>query len=436
MEMVTKPSVLILDEPTSGLDSHTANAIIGVLSKLAEERKTIVFTIHQPSYKIYSSLDRLILLNKGSTIYQGAASGIGEYMMGLGISIPTKTTICDFFMMEISEYKHSREGYDTPFNYGSYAKKLEPGITKQIQDVKRSVEEVGFLEKKTALSRLDQFKILFSREALIFFRSPMKFGRAIANAILMVVLIGLIFYQSIGEDYPDPATLYPTKYALIGYFIKAQGVCFVNVTSVIMTGIFSVSLVFPTEREVYAKETASKTYNTLPYFLAKLILEAFSLCVGILLFASGNYWLVGFDKSAEKFFLFVVCLCVMAFVGNSIGFLTGALFKDTQRASSMAPALLLPLMMFSGLYNKLDSIPAWIAWLQYISPFRYGLHSILLNEFGDSEYQTLEGTFSYKEDLAINLSLEQNLLITLALAVFYYTLAYIFLKKLASKLAA
>ena len=85
--MITKPSLLILDEPTSGLDSHTANTVINILKKLASERKTIVFTIHQPSYKIYSQLDKLILLNKGSIIYEGNAFGIKDYMMGLKINI-------------------------------------------------------------------------------------------------------------------------------------------------------------------------------------------------------------------------------------------------------------------------------------------------------------------------------------------------------------
>jgi ABC-type multidrug transport system permease subunit len=54
----------------------------------------------------------------------------------------------------------------------------------------------------------------------------------------------------------------------------------------------------------------------------------------------------------------------------------------------MTPVLLLPLMMFSGLYNKLDSIPGWISWLQYISPFRYGLHGALLNEFKNDVFMT------------------------------------------------
>ena len=90
--------------------------------------------------------------------------------------------------------------------------------------------------------------------------------------------------------------MYPEISELIRYFISAQGICFVVVTSVIMNGIFSVSLVFPTEREIYAKETASKTYYTSPYFFAKLIFEGFSICISVILFASGSYWLIGFDN--------------------------------------------------------------------------------------------------------------------------------------------
>ncbi len=75
----------------------------------------------------------------------------------------------------------------------------------------------------------------------------------------------------------------------------------------------------------------------------------------------------------------VLILVVCSLVGNSIGIMTGSLFKDAKRASALTPMFLLPMMMFSGLYNKLNSIPTWISWLQYISPFRYALHSVLLN---------------------------------------------------------
>lgn len=62
-------------------------------------------------------------------------------------------------------------------------------------------------------------------------------------------------------------------------------------------------------------------------------------------------------------------------MGCSIGFLTSSMFKTVRQSSTLTPTLIIPLMLFSGLHNKLDSIPKWISWFQYFSPFRYGLQS-------------------------------------------------------------
>jgi ABC-type multidrug transport system ATPase subunit len=54
VEMISDPDLLILDEPTSGLDSHKVTSIIKVLKKLAiHKNKTVIFTLHQPSFLIY-----------------------------------------------------------------------------------------------------------------------------------------------------------------------------------------------------------------------------------------------------------------------------------------------------------------------------------------------------------------------------------------------
>jgi ABC-type multidrug transport system ATPase subunit len=128
VEVVNKPDLLILDEPTSGLDSYMANNILKIFNKLAKEGRTIIFTIHQPSYKIFTQLDRLLLLDKGECIYQGTvlfmsglASGITEYMMSLNISIPANTTICDYFMFEISAYKENLKNEKTKLNSIAYS---------------------------------------------------------------------------------------------------------------------------------------------------------------------------------------------------------------------------------------------------------------------------------------------------------------------------
>ena len=80
MELLTDPSVLFLDEPTSGLSSEDALMVMKMLRRLAEEGKTILITIHQPSQEVYRLMDNLVLIAKdpdsplpARLVYFGAA---------------------------------------------------------------------------------------------------------------------------------------------------------------------------------------------------------------------------------------------------------------------------------------------------------------------------------------------------------------------------
>jgi len=92
-------------------------------------------------------------------------------------------------------------------------------------------------------------------------------------------------------------------------------------------------------------------------------LEVSSAIVGTIFYCSIGYWLLGYTQTFEQFIYFTLTLISVTLVGNSIGFFSGSLFQDPKKATSLAPMFLLPLMMFSGLYNKLNSIPTWISWL-------------------------------------------------------------------------
>ena len=80
----------------------------------------------------------------------------------------------------------------------------------------------------------------------------MKVGRGLAISVLMTAIVGIIFYQSVSDGRPHADGVYLRQY-LFEYFGYAQGVSFICVTSIIMTGLNSVILVFPTEREVFSK---------------------------------------------------------------------------------------------------------------------------------------------------------------------------------------
>ena len=65
LSLLHDPAVLLLDEPTSGLDSTSAFNVMQIIKSIAASRhRTVVLSIHQPSFKILSTIDRVLLLSK------------------------------------------------------------------------------------------------------------------------------------------------------------------------------------------------------------------------------------------------------------------------------------------------------------------------------------------------------------------------------------
>lgn len=76
-ELAANPSLLFLDEPTTGLDARSAAQVMRVLRNVADTGRTVVCTIHQPSYDVFSAFDDLLLLAQGGRqVYFGP---IGEH---------------------------------------------------------------------------------------------------------------------------------------------------------------------------------------------------------------------------------------------------------------------------------------------------------------------------------------------------------------------
>ncbi len=75
MELVNAPQVLLLDEPTSGLSSEDTKDVMEVIRRLADNGRTIILIIHQPSYSAFLHLDQLLLLKTGGLVaYFGHAA--------------------------------------------------------------------------------------------------------------------------------------------------------------------------------------------------------------------------------------------------------------------------------------------------------------------------------------------------------------------------
>jgi ATP-binding cassette subfamily G (WHITE) protein 2 len=98
MELVTNPSILFVDEATSGMDTATAEDVIRILRDISRTGRTVICTIHQPSFEIFRMFDTLLFLHSGYVVYNGPLTDSTRYFSKMGWTCPVENNPADFFM--------------------------------------------------------------------------------------------------------------------------------------------------------------------------------------------------------------------------------------------------------------------------------------------------------------------------------------------------
>lgn len=253
---------------------------------------------------------------------------------------------------------------------------------------------------------------------LVFKRNPILFVSRFVQVFFLAFMNCSLFFQ-LQEDPNDQRT-----------FQDRNGSIFFFIIGMVMTNLMPVILTFPVERGVFLREYSSNMYGVIPYFLGRSLIEMPVLILFTLLLDAICYYIIGWnDANAGKFFIFLGITILTALSGNAIGLWVGSMFSDPKTANAVAPALLIPLMLFSGFFVNRETIPDWLGWIEWISPFKYGLEAALTNEYTDSPLGT-----SQLEQLDFDFSVGAACGILFGIGIFYRILALISLKFAARKL--
>ena len=100
--LAMKPQMLILDEPTAGLDPAGRDEILGMISQMHKELGITVVLVSHSMEDVAKYVDRLIVMNQGSVMYDGAPKDVFRQYKELeeiGLAAPQVT----YLMHELQE---------------------------------------------------------------------------------------------------------------------------------------------------------------------------------------------------------------------------------------------------------------------------------------------------------------------------------------------
>ncbi|KAG2543364.1 ABC transporter G family member 22-like isoform X2 [Panicum virgatum] len=366
-EILINPSLLFLDEPTSGLDSTTALRIVQLLHDIAEDGKTVITTIHQPSSRLFHKFDKLILLGKGSLLYFGKASEAMPYFQSIGCTPLIAMNPAEFLLdlangntndvsvpSELDD-KYLVDAYETRVAFKEKKKLLAPLPISD--DLKATITSS---KREWGTSWCQQYSILFCRgikERRHDYLSWMRITQVIATSIIL----GLLWWHS------DPSTLKGLEdQAGLLFFIAVFWGFFP-----VFTAIFT----FPQERAMLNKERAVDMYKLSAYFLARMTsdlpLDLFLPVVFMVIV----YFMAGLKATATHFFLSILTVFLSIIAAQGLGLAIGATLLDIKKATTLASVTVMTFMLAGGFFVK--RVPPFISWLRYLS-FNYHTYRLLL----------------------------------------------------------
>jgi len=405
MELILDPPVLFLDEPTSGLDANTANTIILLLYKIASGGRNIILSIHQPRYSIFVLFDRLILLNKGHIVYRGPAQTAVEYFEEIGYKCPQYHNPPDYFLDILGGDVNTAELIS---RFSEESKNILSENRKEIDAVlnadekldncqslvdafsnselnKREMKEIESIDKynssdsslviESCCDKMDlpyanefprQMRHVMRRTVTNVLRDPMTFTGQMFMSIFLGLTIGGIYYQ-IGTDYPSGVQ-------------NRSGIFFFLVTGQVMSNLSSLA-VFITNRKFFVHESASGYYRASVFFISQVCCDLIpNRLIPSIFFTVIVYFMVGFQLVVEKFFIFLLITNLTMMSACSVAFWVSAAVPNFAVANVAVSLPYILMMLFGGFLANIETILPWLAWMKWLSIFRYGINALSVNE--------------------------------------------------------
>lgn len=442
VDMIHDPPILLLDEPTSGLDSTSALQVMELLSSMAIlKQRTILVSIHQPSYRILQYITNLLILSRGTVVHNGSLESLEDAIVNkLGLKIPVQLNALEFCMEIISTLEEEEQ-------YSSSKARFDLSSENDSREKEDAAAEAVLLQSNFLMCRLE------SRS-----NSAEKQQQSLTSLFEILVLCER-FWKVIYRT--KQLLLARTMQALVGGF--GLGSVYIKVKNsdgggvAERLGLFAFSLsfllsstvealpIYLQERRVLMKEASRGAYRVSSYMIANTIVFLPFLFSVALLFSVPVYWLVGLNPSFFAFAFFTLVVWLIVLMASSLVLFLSAVSPDFISGNSLICTVLGAFFLFSGYFIPKECVPKYWIFMYYVSLYRYPLDSLLINEYwsvrGDclvyhqqhKHYCLLTGNDVLKSRGLENDTRWLNVGIMVGFFVFYRVLCWVILVRRVSK---
>jgi ABC-type multidrug transport system ATPase subunit/ABC-type multidrug transport system permease subunit len=357
LELAGSPSIIFLDEPTSGLDARGALLVLRAMRRIADTKRTVCATIHQPSAAVFALFDDLLLLKKGgNVVYFGEmgpeSSSVIQYFETRGAQpIPRDQNPAVWVLRESASPTDSgkdwAEVYKSSEEYAALLQEL--ATAQESPDPNREI----VFEEEFASTRRQRNWLMIRRTITIYKRSPAYNLGRVMGAAVYALLMGTIFsYASVSGQWSED---------------EASSLINTMFVALIAMGITCISMAVPVAkriRDVFYKHRASGMIRSNSVALAFGVGELpyiilISLLFSGLFYASNSLFIR--TQNLVKFWGFFT---FNAAIYTSFGQAFMCLVKDIPTAGALMGALIGYNVFFSGLIVRPQ---------QFKGPFQLGI---------------------------------------------------------------
>lgn len=368
-ELLMNPPLMFCDEPTSGLDSFMASSVIQCLKMLVHKGHTVLCTIHQPSSEVFALFDEIYLLAEGNCVFTGYTMHGLDFFRSQGYPCPMNYNPGDHFILTLAMVPGHEQTCHRKIE--KFRKEFEKQQTQQ-EHKKDAICSTSMthqvLRRRYQAPLFEQFRYLLWRSWVTNIRNPYLVILKFTQAMLFAVILGL-FYLKTDNHYTQDDVM------------NINGCIFFAIVSLSLDSIFPILNVFPSEVPIFVREYGSKLYRVDIYYLSKIIVEIPIHIINPALFMTILYWMSGLVYDKIQYLTAIGISVLVANAAAGFGYVISASAPSITAALSLAPLLLMPLMMNGGFFLNNRTVPVYFLWIKYSSWFMYSNELMILNQW-------------------------------------------------------